>query len=367
MKFDLVRKQVGKYEATEASAVAVQMQTVIAKNSFEIFKDTERLVAEVNGLQLSKTVKAQLGLLFSCSTLPDFVLNSKSDLNLVDVDNVIHNVVQSTGLSYLVSLRLVADVFYACGLSFAVEYGPQLVDTAVEYKLHALLPSKMTDAEIRHTEKLIDDYNLIAGKKGATKDSEEAKKAAGEAVAAIRKLCAAGIPKGFYLLGRCYLHGDCGTDIDASKGSELMKVATEQGIAEAAAEVGDFYYRSDDVLVRDFTLAHHYYTRPGAMAMGKDRQRALQDIYKQHTANKTTLFFSGLVLAMMIAFLVFFHTGIFSGGSRLVIGIILTIVSGLAFAASILYHRVKQFNGLRWSVAVQYFVWALYVFILVLA
>ena len=356
MNFDLIRSQVGTYE-TEAdkSVVSAQLQTIIANHSFEIFRDTERLAAEIGSLQISKTVKAQLVLILSCSTLPDFILNSKSDLNLVDVDNVVHNVVQTTGLSYQCALRLITDVFYACGLSFPVEYGPQISETAslnsgnlIEYKLHAMMPSEMAEAEIKSTEKLIAESSS-------------------DAVAAIHKLCSAGISKGFYLLGRCYLYGECGTDIDYSKAAELMKIAAKQGIAEAAADLGDIYYNSENILLRNYTLAHHYYTRPGAIAVSKERQKALRDIYRQHSANKKTLVFSGVVFALTIIFLVFFNTGIFSGSSRFVIGVIFTVLSGLVCAGGVYFNIIAKYNSLRWIIAAQFFVWSIYAFILVLA
>jgi len=368
MNFDMIRSQVGRYETNaDTSPVAAQLQTLIAKHGLEIFRDTELLNQEIRGSQLSKTIKAQLALIFSSSTLPDFILNSKSDLNLVDMDNALHNVVGSTGLSYKVALALIADVFFACGLSFAIEYGPQLRDSSIEYKLHALMPSTMVETETQTAERLIAAYNNLIGMNLEEEDDKTIKKAASEAVSAIHKLCEAGVSKGFYMLGRCYLYGDCGTKPDFQKALELMKIASDHGIPEATAALGDIFFEPASLFAIDYTLAHHFYTRPGAMAMGKDRQRALQEIYKQHSANKTTIVFAGIVFLLTIAFLVFFHEGIFSGASRLAIGIVLTVVSGIAYAASIWYNIIKPFNGLRWIVAVQYFIWALYAFILVLA
>lgn len=368
MNFDIIRSQVGRYETdAAASPVAAQLQTLIARHGLEIFRDTELLNQALSGSQLSKTIKAQLALIFSSSTLLDFILNSKSDLNLVDVDNALHNVVGSTGLSYKAALVLLTDVLYACGLSFAVEYGPQLRDSSVEYRLHALMPSQMVETETRTAEGLIAAYNNLIGMNQEKEDEETIRRAASEAVSALHKLCEAGVPEGFYMLGRCYLYGDCGTKPDFQKALELMQIASDHGSTEAAAALGDVFYESSSRFIRDYTLAHHFYTRPGAMAMGKDRQRALQEIYKQHAANKTTIVFAGLIFLSTIAFLVFFHEGIFSGASRLAVGIVLTVVSGIAYAAGIWYNILKPFNSLRWLVAVQYFIWALYALILVLA
>jgi len=364
MNFETIRSQIGRYETkSDASIVAVQMQSLIAKNGFDVFKNIELLNEEIKELQLSSTIKAQLSLIFSCSTLPDFILNSKSDLNMVDIDNAVHSVVNSTGLSYKCVIMLIADVFYACGLNFAIEYGPHLAKNNVENRLHALMPSAMVEKEVKNTKLLIAEYAKMVGKD----QDESTKKAATDAVLAIRKLCDAGIAEGFFLLGKCYLYGDCGTEIDKPHAFELMKTAAYKGIPEAAAILGDIHYNSDDPLMRDYTLAHHYYTRPGAMALGATRRSSLQDIYKQCSANKTTLVFSGIIFALMIAFLTYFNTGLFSESSRLGIGIFFTVISAAVYGMSILYNRVKGFNGIRWVVAVQYFIWALYAFILILA
>lgn len=413
MNFESIRSQVGAYKTNENESVtSAQLQKIIAAHTFEIFKDTDRLAAEINNLQVSKTIKAQLVLILSCSALTDFILNSKSDLNLVDVDNVVHNVVQTTGLSYQCALRLITDVFYACGLNFAVEYGPVLSDSSksVEYRLRAMMPSEMAEAEIASVEVLISVYNSLAGKDEDLKDGKNdqvytyedyaelidqaeeidktdkiekidkidrnnennedvltAQDAANKAVSAIYKLCYAGIAKGFYLLGRCYLYGDCGTRTDNAKAVEYMSVAAKQGVPEAAAALGDIYYFSENPAIRNYTLSHHYYTRPGATALNKKRRNALKDIYMQHSANKTTLVFSGLVIALMAAFLIFFNKGIFSDSSRFIIGVIATVLSGLLYVVSIYLHVRLKYNGLRWVIAAQYFIWAVYAFILVLA
>ena len=363
MNFQTVRSNLRLYNTKEGTSLLTEhLKRLIEKKGLEIFKDIELFNTELSSIKLSPKIKAQLVLIFTCSTLSDFILNAKSDLNMVDVNNVVHNVINSTGLSYNCAIMLISDIFCACDLDFSIEYGPLLINNSVEYKLHALMPSALAKTKIKNAIQLINTYE----KKSTNKESSEAKEAAETAVNSITKLCAAGIPEGFYMLGRCYLYGECGTDTNRSKALELMKIATEQGFPKAAAILGDIHYESDDPLTRDYTLAHYYYTRPGTLALDKKRQPSLQDIYKQHSANKTTLVFSGIILALMIAFLTFFHTGLFSDSNRLVIGIILTVVSATSYALSIIYNRIKSFNGIRWAVAVQYFVWALYVFILVL-
>ena len=363
MNFETLRNKVRIYETkAESSVVASELKELVAKNGLEIFRDPEKLGELLEATKLSAVVKAQLRLIFSCSTLPDFILNTKSDLNMVDMDNAVHGVVVTTGLSYKCAIKLIVDIFYGCGLDFPVEYGPQLVNHAVEYKLHAIMPSATAEEEVVKMLTAYDKYE-----RAADKELEDSKSAATEAVKIMRQLCEAGMPEGFYYLGRCHLYGECGTAVDKVKGMEYMKIAADRGNAAAAAILGDIYYEAKEPLRRSYTLAHHYYTRPGALAVKKERRAALEDIYAQQRANKTTFVFSGLLLALSIVFLIFFHTGIFSGAGRLAVGIVCTALSAVLYGLTVIYHIMHRFNGIRWLTAAQYFLWALYVFVLVLS
>lgn len=368
MNFATISSQVGHYATrVEASILAAQMKQLIDRNGYDVFESIDTLNAEIMKLDLSTTLKAQLVLVFSSSTLADFILNSKSDLDLVDINNAIHNVVSSTGLSYNRAIEIVTDVFYACGLDFPVEYGPQMDNNTIEYKLHAFIPNELADAEASKTRQILSSYIDEYENMHDRKMSAEAKAAAEGVIESIKKLCTAGNTSGFYMLGVCYLYGIGGTARDYRKALSFLKMAAKQGDSAAAALLGDIYYQSPSSSVRDNSLAHYYYTMPGALALSEKRQHALQDIYRQLNANRVTLVFSGILLVMMIFFIHYFHTGIFSGSGKLVLGIILTVLSGIIYALTILFNRIKRFNGIRWVIAVQYFTWSLYAFLLVLA
>lgn len=365
MTFDAIHEGIKTYETdAEASVVGAQLQKLIAKHGLDILKNLDLLREEIQKTELPNVKKEQLILVFSCSTVPDFAANARSDLNLVDVDNIVHNVIATTGLSYGTTISLVTDILYACGMHFSVEYGPVLFEQSVDYRLHALMPSTVAAAEVKKTRELFDSFQrkYFNAAESPAREADAAK-----VIGAIQKLCAAGISDGFYLLARCYLYGACDTAVDHSRGLQYMKIAAEQGNNEAAAQLGDAYYNCDSALERNYTLAHYYYTRPGALALGPSGRSALEDIYEQKKCNVTTLIFSAIVFALTIAFVTFFHEGIFSGASRLAIGVIAIVLSLAAVVLTTLYHIRAKFNGIRWLIAIQFFVFALYAFILVLA
>jgi len=146
-----------------------------------------------------------------------------------------------------------------------------------------------------------------------------------------------------------------------------MKTASDQGNIRANAALGDIYFGSEDFGLRDYTLAHHYYTKPGALAAGEEQQKALAEIYRQGYANRTSLIFSVIAVILTAVFVGIFNKGIFSGSSRLIWGIIITILSAAACAFAFIYHRNRKYNGIRWITALQYILWAVYALIMILA
>lgn len=369
MNLDFIFNQIKQYQTLETdTSLSAQLKKIISANGLDIFKDIDRLCEEIQKMSVSKTLKAQLVLLFSCSNVANYVLNSKSDLNMVDVDNVVQSVIRTTGLNYDTAIKLIVDIFYACGMQYSVELGPQLVDNSVEYRLHAIIPSDKVEIEVKEATDLYEAFKSRFGKSSAEdKDDAAIQYEANRVIEAINTLCSAGISDGFYLLGRCYLYGDCNTAVDKEKAMQLMKIAADHGNSKAAACLGDLYYESDDVLKRSYTTAHYYYTRPGSVALGSKQQTALQDIYKQEKANRSTLVFSGIIFALMIAFVSIFHRGIFTGSNRVAVGVIMLVLSFAAIAGAVVYYIKNRYNGIRWLNAVQFFLWAFYAFILVLA
>ena len=241
-----------------------------------------------------------------------------------------------------------------------------MTDDTIEYNLHAVMPEDMAEEKVRSVTERFNSFNSKYAFSDAASLSEEGREEAGLIIRDIKSLCNAGVSEGFYLLGRCYLEGRCGTDRDPAKAEQLMRAASEQGNIKANAALGDIYFGTENYGIRDYTLAHHFYTKPGTLAAGEEQQQALAEIYRQGDANRTSLIFSVIAVILTAVFVGIFHKGIFSEKSTLIWGIILTVLSAAASAFVFIYHKNRKYNGIRWITALQYLLWLIYALILVL-
>ncbi|MCL1873372.1 MAG: hypothetical protein FWF85_04560 [Clostridiales bacterium] len=343
-----------------AGALGNELKQIVAENGVGIFQNTLQLASALDQAKIEITPKQQLLLLAASSHIGDFLVNAKAGLNLVDIDNALHDAVVSTGLTYKTALKLITDIFYACGLDFAVEYGFVLEKDGAGQTLHAIMPRELAEAELERIRQLADSYRSA--------DNEIKKKeAAKEAVLRICQLCRAGVADGFYLLAKCYLSGDFGARVDFAKAKEYLKIASDMGVLEASALLGDVYYGSDHTQKHDYTAAHYFYTRPGALALGLKQRKALHDIYLQGSANIITLIMSGIVFALSILFSVYFHEGLFGGAGRIAIAVMSNLLSGAVFGFAIFSYFRSRYNSIRKVIAVQYIIWAVYAFFLLIA
>lgn len=366
MDLKTIVKSVKRYSGGHnASDTSRQLSKMIAANGYGIFKEPDKLLEETAKLDLPDVTKGQLGLIFRCSSFTNYISNPEADFNMVDVNNVIHNVTETTGLNYDCVIRNVADVFGAMGMDFSIEYVPRLVDGAIREDITAMMPSDIAAQETQRADKLLEGYRNKYGDGPA--ETEEEQQAAAEAVAAIRRLCDAGNAEGFYLLGVCYKNGACNTEKNEKKASELFKTAAEKGNAKAANALGDQFYEAEDFLDRDYTLAHYYYTKPGALPLNYSQQHRLEDIYAMGRKNCTAIICSGILFAVMLIFVIVFHKGLFSGNSRLALGIISLVISACLMAAGIIFNKKKAYNNICGLPAAQFFVWAVYALILILS
>ncbi|MCL1809214.1 MAG: hypothetical protein FWG42_05500 [Clostridiales bacterium] len=337
------------------------LKTIVDKNGTDVFNDPDRMLEALEGQEIGNAAKHRLLLAVASSNIGDFAANTEEGLNLVDVDNAVHDVAASTGLAHQTALQLVMDVLNACGLDFAVEDGFVLEEAGIEKRLHAVMPNELA----RYEEERVRSLAKRLAEAGFATQEEEAA-AVREATAAVARLCRAGVPTGFYLLGRCYYLGELGTEKNMNKAVEYLSAASGMGCAEASAMLGMLHYSSKSFLLRDYTKAHCYFTRPGALALGAERQ-ALKDIYMQGSANLATLFMSGLIFAMTLLFTMHFSSGMPSSGICTMAAAFANVFSAFVFVLAAASFARKRYNNIKGFLAVQYFAWAFYAFVLILA
>ncbi|MCL1983369.1 MAG: hypothetical protein FWG53_09850 [Clostridiales bacterium] len=342
-----------------SSELGEQLKLIVDTSGTGVFKDPGRMQKALEEHNIGQAAKHQLLLAAAASNIGEFTANIGEGLSLVDVDNAVHDIVASTGLAHKTALQLVIDILYACGLDFAVESGFAHGKHGVEKSLHALMPNELADSEAKRARQLAQKLS-----EAGFATQEEAAAAVREATAAIARLCEAGVPTGFYLLGRCYYLGELGTEQNMAKAVEYLSAASEMGCAEASTMLGSLHYSSKSASLRDYTRAHCYFTRPGALALGTERQ-ALEDIYMQGSANLATLFMSGLIFVLTLLFTAYFCARVPSSGSCMLAAAFANIISASVVGLAAASFARKRFNSIKGLLAVQYFAWAFYALVLI--
>ena len=359
----LNRKNAEYGGSTSNSPVSACIRALLKERGYKLFENKPLLKSELDRCNLPPVTISQLWLIFSASDICAWLINPSADFNLVDADNMLHNIHRTTGLRYDVIQRLLSDILSGIGLDFTIEQTTVYEGGVFAEKLHVHMPSELAKKKCARVAELMSKKLPTYAGTGAP---ELTQSDITEAATLLRELCDAGVPAGMYMAGLCHMEGHCGYTKDIKIGRELIKTSASRGVPEAAAAMGDLYYNSDDLRIRDYTLAHKYYTMPGAAALNKARRSALIDICKQESANKTTLFFGAVIALMQWIFALALGAPLLGEGA-VVWGVITSVLSTALCAAAAYYHvKMKPYNGIRALIAAQFGLWMAYMIIAIL-
>ena len=315
-----------------------------------VFADTAAACAMIDGLPDNMFLpgdKERYRLALKSSGLGRLLAGADENLAVAQIDTAMHDVVASSGLSYSAALRVIRELFAACGVRGALMDRVVMPDIDGKPVYERRFPLTAKRLDVLTTSCMSEMNNL--------KDMEEGK-ADMEMYAPrcvmlhdkLRELTAAGEPMGFYLTGLCYLHGACGTAQDVDKAMECLSAAAEDGIPDAAALLGDIHYRgfggNGRPGKRDYTAAYGYYTRPGALSMRGDRLAAVKDIVAQRAVNVRLL---GIAAVLVVLEALFVALAVAVSPKVLAAGVVFVVLSVLCIAAAVAFHLRKPYNSVR--------------------
>ena len=318
----------------------------------EIFSDVDKIAELMNsaGIYIEEKLQQQLVLLLRCSNVGYFITNNKPDVSFVDINNAIHDAIETTGLTYQTVLRLFSNIFYACGLDYSLSYG-YVVDESnhTSVDLHILMPYQAIQEEYERAEKARFAYKTLA--------DDQKNEQAEIATFAINNLCKSGAAQGFYLRGLLHLTGDCNTLKNEYIAKDNLKISSDAGYALASTKLGDIYYKQGK-----FTRAHYYYTRPGALPLTSYGQEALQEIYEQKDKNVYNFIMAVVMFGITIVFLLKFNSGVLSDVETTGLAIFHGSVAFFTLVGCIYYLILNRYNNIRPVVFIQFLIWASYTF-----
>lgn len=361
MSFINIQNKVRQLETSKRkNRTSAALQSIFNEHGHSIIADEQTLFSLIDNAEFPEVSKLRVKLVFSCVAVRNYLSGDTIDLKMTQINNLLHVICSTTGLTYIVAVETLSDILCALGLNCTITYSPVLEGDKIKNEIHTVMP---VDIAVVETARIRKDFEIVEKQSGNI--SEEEGKALLED---IKRLCSAGIPDGFYLLSKCYQYGYLNTAINLAKAEEYIKLAADAGSSDAASSLADKYYHNDNFMKRSFEEAFYYYTKPGSVSLKTNQQMNVIDIYKQKKENKLTLIFLCISTILFAVFIALFNKGMFSDSSRLIPGIIILLISILHVAGVFVYYFKKsKYNSIRNTLFLQYLIWTIYVIILELA
>ena len=361
MNISTIKRNVETIETSaQTTKASAGLKRIIAEHGSTVIADEQKLFSLIDQIECSEASKLRYKLVFSCVSIRNYFSGESNDIKMTQIDSMIRVITSSTGLSYLSAVETLSEILCAFGIDYTITYSPVLEGGKIVNQLHTVMPADVARKDMDRVKK---DFSVYVANRGNFIERDES-----ELLNAIKRLCEAGMPEAFYLLSKCYRYGYLNTSVNEEQAEELAKIAADAGCSEAASDLADLLYEKDDGVITTFDKALYYYTKPGSVPLNSTQQMRVKDIFMQRKENRVSLVFLVLSTILSIVFLAFFNKGIFSGSSRLIIGIIFAII-GIIYDVLVfgIYFKTSKFNNIRPFLIPQYLWWMIFILILELA
>lgn len=361
MGFTNIKNNIRQIETSRfKTRTSEALQKIFTEHGHSIIGDIDALFPLIDAADCPEVSKLRVKLVFSCVAVRNYLSGDTVDLKMTQINNMLHVICSSTGLTYSVSVETLSEILCALGLNYTIAYSPALEGDKITHECHTVMPSDLAFSE---TTRIKTAFAQVEKHGGLYPEAE------GRALLEdIKRLCSAGIADGFFLLSKCYQNGFLNTAINLAKAEEYLKLAAEAGCADAASSLADRYYLNDKTTKRSFEEAFYYYTKPGSVKLRDNQQIRVVDIYNQKHENKLTLVFLLISTILSAAFIAMFNKGIFSNTSTLIAGVAILFLSIVLDVVMLIYYKKKsKLNSIRIALFLQYLIWIIYVLILELA
>ncbi|MBR0283467.1 MAG: hypothetical protein IJQ81_18050 [Oscillibacter sp.] len=253
----------------------------------DAFFDTERFRKALLSYGVSELETEQACLFSRCGGTRRIM--SGEELDWTETDRLIANAVQETGLRRDTALKLMRQFALVSGCR--IRYGPAQ-DSA---RVPTAYPSSLwlSNETLSAFESALETWNPEDGN------------LAPELMESVERWASAGIPKAQWLLGTYLLRRFAWNPAAGGEkyGAELLRAAMSAGESRAAAELGDYYFRTPSRWKKAFL----YYTGYGAPALTKARQKNVAFLLDLKARNERMLRRCAILTTSLLLALLFFH------------------------------------------------------------
>lgn len=336
-----IEEYIGVYTVPETSLEAA-LYSIVSKYSPNIYMEGQKLLSVLQEAGVPENMAYQICLMTTVTGFKELLENDERTQQ-ADLDRFVSNAKKTTGFNRPTIMELTRAI--AKSLEIAVDLSGVDFTTRKNDKIAYTIPKSMYEAELRSAAV---DFERVRQGNMAVDEFDISK---------LEPLVEAGIPKAKYYMGAlCRL---CEVDGTQSKyGVILLKQAAEDGDAEAAAELGDYYFEQEKRV--SWSTAYQYYTELGALALNNRQKEAVTTILNFKKYNKKILFLSVLVLlAMVFSVVVAPGAGIFA--SYRILGWGCMILNVEVLSVSVMHYQKNPYDSVFHVPVLMFAVWFLYI------
>lgn len=338
-----IEEYIGVYRTVE-SDLELMLLGFVSKYGQWAYLQNSNLLERLKGEGLSEKDILKICLMTKVNGFKE-LLSKNEKLQQADLDRFVRNAVEETGFNRSVVMELTRAIMKSIGS--VCDISKLDIEENTVNETAYVIPRSVYIVELNRFEQ---DFRKF--QTGEKKISELN-------FARLEPLVAAGISKAKYYLGMCYLLLDA-EYVDQEKACRLLKEAADAGDIEAAAALGDYYYKKDGS--EFWSAAYDYYTGYGALALNKARRDAVTAIMNHKKFNLKMLLVSTALFIFLFALYIIapasesFHAHYIWGAFCVILEVILLI-------AAWLHYKIKPYDNVLYVPFLMFIVWFCYMLI----
>lgn len=243
-----------------------------------------------------------------------------------DIDRYVKNALEESGLNRETVLELTGAIAISMGIPCVYH---QLPEQGALQDGRYVIPYCYYEKDLAQFEEVFRNHPELL----TNEDMER-----------VTALANAGIPKAQYDLACCIRYFN--EEGSSETAMEYLEAAAASGSAEAAVELGDYYYEKKTGT--DWEKALKLYTSYGSPALNSDRRHAVVNILNSRSYNGK-MCITSLVLAVILLLLMGFLTlYVFPAAKGFLPLIAAAGLMVCAVAAGFVYHKLKPYHSMMW-------------------
>ncbi|RKW47605.1 MAG: sel1 repeat family protein [Lachnospiraceae bacterium] len=331
------------------------LEAIVGKYGKKILLEEDLLKQELKAGGVSSMDIYKLLLISKCRGFSAMIAE-ESISSVVDLDRLTNNIFTQTRLNREDVMRLAAAVFIALGM-IEVPGIKHIVEKTLEnigskhYTDDGLRSSAFTLETSQYQSRTLEHFEQVFENNRADVDSITEVD-----LRNLEALLINGVPKAKYYTA-CYIMsriGSKGVAERSERAISLLNQAADEGDAQAAAKLADYYYegRHHD----DHDRAYKLYTGIGALALDEKRRENMlglfnQKLYYNKLLKFTAVLYALFTLSMVIPF------GLGSYKNLTLLGILFSLISLGVLISGFVINKIKPYFNIQFIPATLFIVW----------